>query len=135
MKIEESVQEILSQKQAVVGLFYDEFLRRYPEVREFFSEVDLKHQAVMLTMALVLLENHYSHSYPATDHYLKVLGHRHYLWNVPPELYPKFRDCLLETLAQFHDNDWDDVLHSQWHAAIDKASQTMLEGYKQPYEY
>lgn len=135
MDLRDSVTFILKQKETVIGRFYEKFLDEYPEVRVHFEGVDLRQQALMLTMALVAVEGYYSGSYPATEHYLRVLGHRHHLANVPVDQYPKFRECLVSTLAEIHADQWDDDLAVQWSAAIDTAIQVMLEGYEQPYIY
>ena len=131
MDIQESLHHILEQKESVADLFYVVFLERYPEVRRHFDQVNLKHQAVLLTMALMVMAQHYSHAYPATEMYLKYLGTRHQARDIPPDSYPKFRDALLATLAQFHGKDWDGRLEGQWCAAIDRASQTMFAGYRE----
>jgi hemoglobin-like flavoprotein len=86
-------------------------------------------------MALIVVESHFTHSYPATTHYLHVLGHRHHQSGIPPEHFPKFRDCLLETLAEFHAESWSPDLAAAWRAAIDLAAGTMLEGYERAYTY
>ena len=135
MDITGSVQTILGRKEIVIRRFYDLFLNRHPEAQPYFEGVNLEHQATLLTMALIMIESHYSHEYPATEHYLKVLGHRHHHDAIPPELFPKFRDCLIETLSEVHGEEWDDVLAGHWRAAIDKATSTMLEGYKRPYTF
>ena len=135
MQIEESLQRILSQKELVIERFYQRFLERNTDVRKHFAAVNMKQQSVMLTMALMTVEGYFRYSYPAIEHYLKVLGHRHHEMGVKPELYPKFRDCLLETLAEFHGGGWDEALSDQWREAIDKATHTMLEGYERAYIY
>jgi hemoglobin-like flavoprotein len=135
MAIEHSIQRLLAEKSTVVRLFYDRFLAEHADVRDYFAEVDLEQQAVVLTMALVMVENYFSHAYPATRHYLKVLGHRHHLQQIPPNLYPKFCECLLKTLAEFHGNDWDTELSTEWRDALEIASKAMLDGYKKSYIY
>lgn len=135
MTFDESVRFLLSQKTAVIESFYDRFLSRHEQARRLFDGVDLRQQAVMLTMALVSVENHHTHQYPATEHYLRVLGHRHHLGTVPPEMYPHFRDCLMETLGEIHADEWTDDLSQQWKQALDSTVQTMLEGYERPYIY
>lgn len=57
-------------------------------------------------MASVMVENYFSHAYPVTRHYLKVLGHRHHLRKIPADLYLKFCECLLRTFAEFNGDDW-----------------------------
>ena len=135
MRIAESVQRILSQKEPVVERFYELFLNRHQDARNYFADVDMRRQSILLTMALITIESHCSHSYPATEHYLKVLGHRHHEMGVEPGLYPKFRDCLIEALDNFHGDDWDEGLAMQWREAIEKATATMLEGYERDYIY
>jgi hemoglobin-like flavoprotein len=130
MTIHDSVHRILDQQAPFADLFYLFFLERYPEVRGYFEKVNMKRQAVLLTMALMVMERHYSGSYPATRMYLKYLGTRHHDWGIPKELYPKFRAALLATLQRFHSTDWDEHLGEQWQVAIDLAIDTMLEGYQ-----
>jgi hemoglobin-like flavoprotein len=130
MDIRESLNRILQQKQAVADLFYVAFLEHDPEVQREFAGVNMMHQAVLLTMALMVMERHYTGSYPATEAYLKYLGTRHHDRGVAPEFYPKFRDALLLTLERFHGEDWNGPLAAQWRGAIDLAWEAMLEGYK-----
>lgn len=56
MDIEESVGKILRRGEDVADLFYAKFLGRHPEARAYFADVNLKRQAVLLTMALKLIE-------------------------------------------------------------------------------
>jgi len=135
MAIEESVSRLLAEESAVGRLFYDRLLAQYPEVSEYFADTDLEQQAVVLTMALVMVETYFSHAYPASRHYLKVLGHRHHQREIPADLYSKFCECLLGTLAEFHGDDWTTELSTEWRDALDIASKAMLDGYKKPYRY
>jgi hemoglobin-like flavoprotein len=133
MDIQESVQKILGRQEVVADLFYAVYLDRHPEIRTYFVGIDLKRQAVLLSMSLLLVAHHYLHRYPATVSYLKILGHRHQTRRgVPAWAFPSFAACLLETLAQFLGDEWDQQLESQWREAIDLASETMLSGYDQP---
>ena len=135
MNIEQSVDYILGRKEIIADLFYEIFLDRYPEVQEFFTDVNLEHQSALLTMALATIQQHYQRNYPATEHYLKVLGSRHHNWGIPPKLYSHFCECMLQTLERFHGSNWSEALATQWREAIDHASGTMLEGYEHNYVY
>ena len=136
MDISESLAFILGHKVTVIERFYERFLDDYPQARSYFTGIDLRRQSLMLTMALVTVEAYYTGNYAAISHYLRVLGTRHFQQaNVLPEHYPLFRDSLLATLEEIHGDDWDADLQRQWHEAIDKAIQTMLEGYEEPYIY
>ena len=134
MDIEESVGKILRRGEDVADLFYAKFLGRHPEARAYFADVNLKRQAVLLTMALKLIEQYHVHGYPAMRSYLEVLGHRHRVrLIVPAEMYPPFGECLLETIREFHDGEWDEGLENQWREAIDGAIAVMLQDYWKPH--
>jgi hemoglobin-like flavoprotein len=133
--IAESIQQIQTREEVVTDLFYDIFLDRHPEVREFFIGVNLLHQAAILRMSLLLIELHYEQVTPAMREYLKVLGHRHAQRKIPVDHYPSFRDCLLETLRRFHGTDWTDNLEREWQVAIEAATAAMLQGYSGPVGY
>jgi hemoglobin-like flavoprotein len=130
MNIQESVERILQHKESLADLFYEVFLREYPEVRRHFDGVIFSHQSVLLTMALMVIERHQRGPYPATESYLKYLGTKHHDRGIPAEAYPLFAAALLATLEQFHGADWDAEVAGQWRAAINRAITTMLEGYR-----
>lgn len=131
MDIAQSTRLLLNRDDVAADLFYDIFLDRYPEVRQFFVGVDLKQQAIVLTMMLSLIEDFYRNSYPTTARYLRLLGHKHQVLGIPRELYPKFQHCLLETLQRFHGPDWNSRLAEQWRAGLEAVSREMLAGYAQ----
>lgn len=130
MDVRTSVAEVLNREETVTKLFYERFLSRYPDVKQVFENVDLGRQALLLSMALPVIQLHYDHDYPTTRDYLEMLGYKHKERGVPEELYPDFRDCLLDTLEQFHGEDWTEDLEQQWSDAIEKASDAMLAGYR-----
>jgi len=133
MNLSESVHRILEHRESLGDMFYLVFLDRYPDVRRHFQGVDLKNQAVLLTMVLMVIERHHAASNPATETYLKYLGTKHCRRGILPDLYPHFRDAMLAALEQFHSQDWTESLANQWTEAIEEAAGTMLEGYKQHY--
>jgi hemoglobin-like flavoprotein len=132
VQILESLDEILSERKLVTEQFYNEKLFNvYPEFIAYFSAADMKVQAVMLMMALQGVVCYVGGSYPAVGYYLRYLGTRHRKLGIPEELFPKFCDMLLTTVAEFHGPAWDEELAGQWRAALAGASKIMLEGYKQ----
>lgn len=133
MDITESVQALLNSHERIVERFYERFLQQYPELRHHFETRDMAVQASIVTMGLVSVEAYYTNRFPATEHYLKVLGHRHFHNGVREEDFPRFRDVLLETLKDFHGSDWDDTLHRAWREAFDLSVSVMLEGYTSVY--
>ena len=135
MTIKDSVREILRQQEVVIEQFYDDFLAAAPEAKRYFNQVDLKQQALLLTMALITIESHFTDDFPATAHYLRVLGTRHRDNGIPVGLFPRFGDCLVTVLARFHGSQWTSELAKDWNDAFDKTTQTMLEGYDREFVY
>jgi hemoglobin-like flavoprotein len=129
MDIRESLKRILQRKQPVIASFYEVFFDEYPEVRPFFAGVNMKRQAVLLTMAIQLIVQYYSYSFPVMEGYLKILGEKHRDRGIGKEHFPKFALAMLETLRRFHGPEWDEQLAQQWHEALELASATMLEAY------
>lgn len=130
MNISQSIHEILNRDAVVADLFYDIFLDRHPEVRQFFVGVNLGEQAIVLTMMLSVIEDFYRHSYPTTARYLRLVGQKHKARGIPKDLFPIFSQCLRETLERFHGQDWNAQLSEEWQNGIDKASEVLLEGYE-----
>ena len=129
MDIQESLRRILERKQLIIDSFYKIFFDQYPEVRQFFARVNMKRQAVLLTIAIQLIVQYYRYSFPVMEAYLRVLGEKHRDWGVGPEHYPKFRAAMLETLGAFHGHEWDEQLGRQWREALELATATILDGY------
>lgn len=129
MDIHESLKSILESKPVFGEQFYRIFFERCPDAEVLFARIDMRRQALVLTMALTLFEQHYTHGYSAVEQYLKHLGNRHKERFVPAEMYPQWRDSMLVALAEFHGDQWDDALAAQWSEAIDGVSQAMIDGY------
>lgn len=129
MDIEESVTQLLESEEILGDLFYNTFLKRYPDVQRYFQDVNMAAQAALLTAALVIVERYYTIDGQAAAEYLRVLGTRHHNRQIPVELYPQWTAAMLETLQEFHGSAWTDELAGQWRAAIDRAIERMMEGY------
>lgn len=130
MQLEESLQRVLADKDLVIHQFYDRFLAQQPEARRLFEGVDMARQALMLTMALIVVEAHSRNSYPAVEHYLHVLGDRHREAGVSRELFEPFRECLIETIRSCQTEDWNEQLADAWRSALVRASETIFDGYE-----
>lgn len=128
MQLEDSLREVLAQKELVLEKFYSRFLSEYPEAAKFFEGMNIKKQSLMLSAALIVSESHFRENLPAVEFYLQVLGKQHREAGIPRELFPVFRDCLIETISQCQ-TGWTEELADKWRAAIDKATATMFEGY------
>lgn len=130
MDIAESGQAILRGNGTISCLFYEKYLDRYPGVGQFFLQTEMSHQVVMLRLALTMVEQYYRNRYPAMEDYLRIVGFRHKRREISPGLYSDWRDCMLDTLEEFHGKDWSGSLEQQWTEAINLAVDRMLEGYE-----
>lgn len=130
MDIAESRLKILSGNGRVAHLFYEKYLERYPDVGRFFAQTEMAHQAVMLRMALTMVEQYYRYRYEAMEQYLRIIGFRHRRRGITPDMYSDWRDCMLDSLEEFHGDDWNDGLDQQWTEAINLAVDRVLEGYE-----
>lgn len=129
MNIHESLEHVLRSKDSFGEAFYSVFFDRFPEVRRHFDGVNLKRQAVLVTMALIIIERYFYQPFTATEQYLQYLGTRHKEWSIERDLYPKWCEAMLASLEQFHGDHWNAALAAQWREAIGRATELMFEGY------
>ncbi len=111
-------------------LFYAEFLTRYPDVKHYFDGVEMQHQATILRMSISIVAQYGQFQFPAVHDYLTILGYRHRQREIPTDLYADWRDCMLDTLEQFHNDEWNPELEYDWRQAIDSSISAMQEGYE-----
>lgn len=133
MTLSESLYAILSDRDRLAAMFYQHYLGNVPAVRRHFQGTLLHGQAVLLTMALMVVEQNFIHHYPATAMYLRYLGSKHAQRGIPIEEFPGFREALLATLAEFHGSAWSEELAFEWRSALDAAIALMQEGYHTHY--
>jgi hemoglobin-like flavoprotein len=129
MTVAESMKQILESDQNFGSLFYEVFFERCPEAKTPFDGVDMKRQALVITMALQMIEQYYNNGYSAIDHYLRHLGMRHKSWSISKDMYADWSESMLAALEKFHAADWSDDLRTEWQKAIEAASEVMFLGY------
>jgi len=130
MNIRKSVDAIMESGEGFGAIFYDIFFGRCPAAASYFDKTDMARQSVILTMALKLMEQFHANGFKAVEQYLQHIGTRHNDIAIPKEMYPDWRDSMLIALEKFHGDDWNDDLASDWHLAIDKTIEAMLNGYE-----
>ena len=130
MNIHQSLELVLSSKETFGRVFYDIFLIQHPDVKQFFANLDMDRQAVVLTNSLSHILYHYVKPTHTTRCYLKELGRRHAAFGIPRDAYPKFRRAMIESLRTVHGREWDGFLEFKWTEAFDSAIAAMLEGYE-----
>ncbi|MGI9517868.1 MAG: globin domain-containing protein [Pirellulaceae bacterium] len=129
LTITDSVNAILTSKDSFGAKFYECMFRGFPDLKMHFDSVDMHKQSVMVTTALTLIEKYYTHPNDAIRMYLQVLGTRHCDRQIPQDRYADWLDALLETLREFHGEDWNEDLAAQWADAINNANIAIFEGY------
>ena len=133
MNITESLDRIHQSEQVLGQQFYAELAIRFPEAAKLFEGVNMEYQGALFTMQLATMVAYHRHKTKAPGLYLQVLGTRHKSRGVPVEMYPQFCEILLDVLATFFRDDWDDSLAEEWRTAIQDAAAKMLEGYEHRY--
>ena len=114
--------------------FYENFFGHYPEVEAYFSGVDLRRQGILLAMALQHIVDHHLRPHLAMKNYLRVLGNRHHQLGIQVSDYQKFEGALLTTLRDFHSEQWNEELASQWRTAYERAIPFMIEGHADDFQ-
>jgi hemoglobin-like flavoprotein len=128
--LQESLHRILQHGKGELGkTFYATFFEVCPEARAFFKNVDLEVQANVLVNALHVVVSHGCHRFPATESYLKILGHRHHQRQIPATMYPRFFDAMLMVLKEFHGDSWGPELAQEWREAFALTGQAMVAGH------
>ena len=133
MNIHDSLHQILASKKIFGEYFYETFFQQCPAAKQYFQGVNLERQAVLLTMALLVIDQQYRNPYAVTAEYLRYLGTKHHDRNIPQHLYASWCDAMLITLEQFHGDDWDAALRKQWQEAIEIVTELMFQGYSEHY--
>jgi hemoglobin-like flavoprotein len=129
MEIHESIRHIKESKDELGAMFYERLFRQYPEVQQYYRDVDLERQSSLLATALMVVEGHATRSTPAMELYLQHLGTRHHDSQIPKDAYDVWIEAMLETMQEFHGQDWTPRLKSQWRRAFDRAVEIMFRGY------
>lgn len=130
MDIRDSLADLLRSQQGLNQTFYPRFFELCPEAKQFFTQVDMKRQAILLGSALISIVDGHEHNLQTTVEYLNYLGKDHEKWGIPKEWYTPFQEALLLTLKEHHGQQWDDTLATQWQEALQKTIALILQGYQ-----
>ncbi|MHC4875676.1 MAG: globin domain-containing protein [Planctomycetota bacterium] len=130
MTLGESVTKILSHNGELTPLFYERFFAQVPAAQPFFAKTNMKHQAAILRMSLQMIEQFSTHGFEAIGDYLQVIGFKHRERGIPQDMYAEWRDTLLDTLEEFHGDEWGSDLETEWTQALNRSIDKMVEGYE-----
>jgi hemoglobin-like flavoprotein len=131
MEMHASIQRILEAKDELGTMFYERLFAAHPEFQQYFERVDFQRQNSLLVTGLMIIEAHATRPTPATETYLQYLGTRHHDMKVPKHLYDAWVETMLQTMHEFHGQEWSSDLEQQWRRAFRVAVDTMFEGYNQ----
>ena len=132
MDIAESLEKVYSSTSLLGTNFYERFFAECPEAKKFFQDVDMDRQAVVVTMALTLVEQYHVSPFPPTAAYFRYLGTDHRDRGIPREMYEPWTLSMLKTLAELHGDDWSNELEQQWERGLQAAIKQMFIGYDLP---
>ena len=127
MRIDSSLNELLANAPRFADRFYALFFERCPQFRPMFRETEMGFLGTMLTVALQVLIHYDDRPTPAAEQYLRFLGSRHHQLGLVTEDYTRFRDVLIEALAQFLGPQWTETLAANWLEALDKGIRIMRQ--------
>lgn len=103
---------------------YKLFFARHPELRELFGDQSFPTQRQMLQETLVGVIDHLAdESWLATN--LKILGDKHVEYEVTPEMYVLWTDCLIDVLEDINAEDWSAQLELVWRREIEHVCELM----------
>jgi hypothetical protein len=96
--------------------FYDGFLNKNEDIRQFFQHSDMAKlkRKLSTTLRLIILAADDS---PGADMYLEYLGKYHRDINVTEDLYGKWLDALIDSVRHC-DPQYDSGLEQLWRSAI-----------------
>lgn len=97
--------------------FYQYFIASSPEVAEAFKNTDMGHQKNMLKKSLLYSINFITN----TNNFDSMRGiatsHNQHNYNIKPELYDLWIDCMVKTVSEF-DSEYCDDVELAWRLAF-----------------
>lgn len=98
--------------------FYRYFIASSDEIAGIFAHRDIVHIQQKLKMTLEMVADD-ADGEPGVDMYLRTLGNLHARLNVTSEMFGRWRDSLIRTVAEF-DPLFDDAVERAWAQVIDR---------------
>ena len=131
MEIHASIEKIIRARDELAAMFYKRLFAEHPEFQRYFDDVDLQRQNRLLVTALMIIEAQATHPSSAIEVYLQHLGTRHHDMQIPKHLYDTWVETMLQTMQEFHGQEWTPDLEKRWRRAFRVAVDIMFQGYEQ----
>ncbi|MGB3508726.1 MAG: globin domain-containing protein [Microcoleaceae cyanobacterium] len=125
--IENSFEKIKPRGEEFAASFYENLFAAYPEAKPLFANTDIQKQSKKLLNSLVLVVESLRNP-EALAEVLRALGARHVNYGTLPQHYPLVGQALLNTLAQYLQDDWNSEVKNAWLFAYEQIMQLMFEG-------
>jgi hemoglobin-like flavoprotein len=125
--VETSFEKIKPRAIEFVSSFYENLFQAYPETRYLFGKTDMNKQGKKLLNSLLLLVEGLRTPEELIP-VLKDLGARHKGYGTVAEYYPLVGEVLLNTFAEYLQEDWTPEVAQAWLNIYEITSQLMLEG-------
>lgn len=120
--VEQSFELIKPQAEAFVGSFYQNLFKAYPETQRLFAKTDMKTQEKKLLNSLVLLVESLRQP-ELLKQILADLGARHKQYGTLPQYYPLVGEVLLQTFADYLQQDWTETYDTVTHMMLEGAAE------------
>jgi nitric oxide dioxygenase len=131
MEIHGSVEKILRAKDELGTMFYKRLFAEHPEFKRYFDDLDLQRQNRLLATGLMIIEADATRPTSAIEVYLQHLGTQHHDMKIPKHLYDTWVETMLQTMQEFHGQEWTSDLEQQWRRAFRAAVDNIFQGYGQ----
>ena len=125
--VETSFEKIKPRAVEFVASFYENLFETYPETQHLFGKTDMDKQGKKLLNSLILLVEGLR-TPEALIPVLKDLGARHKGYGTITEHYPLVGEILLNTFADYLQEDWTPDVAQAWLEIYTNTSNLMLEG-------
>jgi hemoglobin-like flavoprotein len=125
--IETSFEKIKPRAEEFVASFYHKLFETYPETKHLFGKTDMDKQGKKLLNSLILLVEGLR-TPEMLEPVLKDLGARHKGYGTITEHYPLVGEILLNTFAEYLQQDWTPEVAKAWTDIYTTVSNLMLEG-------
>ncbi|MGZ6202859.1 MAG: globin domain-containing protein, partial [Thermodesulfobacteriota bacterium] len=125
--IQKSFKAIAPHADEVMEHFYKVLFSQHPEAKAFFENTNMKKQRHALAGGLAYIVNNWEKQEKLIP-YLGSMGSRHLSYGVKDEYYDWVGAALLESLAYFLEDYWNEELKGEWTKLYTFVAEQMIKG-------
>jgi methyl-accepting chemotaxis protein len=128
--IEQSFKSLAPKGPALVGRFYQELFRRFPQVKPMFANTEPAEQQKKLLAALALVVKSLKKP-ESLEAALAEMGRRHQGYGAIPAHYDAVAEVLLGVMAEQAGKAWTPAVATAWQGALGFVKERMLAAYEE----